>query len=273
MREPRTSLYILTYNSPEQVRSILRSFKIADQDFLDKPRKILIDNSTDLSTTPEYSRIAQEYNLEIIKKDNIGIASGRQFISDHFEESDSDYMIFFEDDMHLMNEVPERCKMGYKRYIPNLYQKSLAIMERDKLDFLKLSYSEFFGDNSLQWAFYNIPQELREKYFPDNPNLPEQFGDPHIVPRTVPKARRELDGLHYLIGDYHFCNWPLWFSRKGNYSLFQETRWRFPYEQTIMSWGFQLQKASKLECGVLELSPIHHERFEHYPGEDRVEVT
>ena len=273
MREPRTSLYILTYNSPDQVRSILSSFENSDRDFLDKPRKILIDNSTDLSTGPEYQKIAEKYNLEIIKKDNIGIASGRQFVAEHFQESDAEYYIFFEDDMHLISKTEERCGAGYKRYIPNLYQKSLAIMERDKLDFLKLTYSEFFGNNSFQWAWYNIPQDIREKFFSGNSTLPEQFGDPHIMPKTIPKARRQLDGLHYLIGDYHFCNWPLWFSKKGNFTLFLDTIWRYPYEQTIMSWGFQLQKASKLECGVLELSPIHHERFEHYPGEDRVEVT
>lgn len=40
-----------------------------------------------------------------------------------------------------------------------------------------------------------------------------------------------------------------------------------------MSMGFQLQKEGKLECGVLELSPIEHNRFEHYPAEDRREVT
>jgi len=269
----KTSLYILTYNSPDQVRSILQSFKDTDQDFLDLPRKILIDNSTDLSTSPEYAKIAEEYNFEIIKKDNVGIASGRQFVAEHFEESDSDYYIFFEDDMHLVPETPGLCRMEYNKYIPNLFKKSLAIMEKDGLDYLKISYSEFFGDNSFQWAWYNIPQDVREKFFPGNSTLPEQFGDPHVMPRTIPRARRELDGLHYLIGDYHFCNWPLLFSRKGNYTLFHETVYRYFYEQTAMSLSFSLQKEGKMQCGVLELSPIEHHRFDHYPAEDRREVT
>lgn len=269
----KTSLYILTYNSPDQVRTLLRSFEITDSDFISKPRKILIDNSTDLSTGPEYQKIAEQYGLEIIKKDNIGIASGRQFAAEHFDESDSDYYIFFEDDMGLMAPTSEKCRMGYHRYIDNLYQKSLDIMVRDNLDYLKLSFSEFFGDNSFQWAWYNLPQDKREEYYPGNSTLPEQFADPHIMPKTLYRARRKLDDLYYLVGDAHFCNWPLWFNRKGNYTLFLETVWRYPYENTMSSWAHQLQRAGRLECGVLELSPIEHERFDHYPAEDRREVT
>lgn len=269
----KTSLYILTYNSPKQVQSILSSFELCDPDWIEKPRLILVDNSTDLSTTAAYNAIAREYNMEIIKKNNIGIASGRQFVAEHFDESDSDYYIFFEDDFHLTDLTNQTCKNGYQRFIPGLYQKSLDILIKEDLDFLKLSYSEFFGDNAYQWAWYNIPQDVREKYFPGNTTLPEQFADPHIMPRTIPRSRREHNGLYYLLGDYHFCNWPLWFSKSGNYTLFLDTVWQYPYENTIMSQCFQLQKQGKMQCAVLELTPIEHNRFEHYPAEDRREVT
>lgn len=268
----KTSLYILSYNSPGQVKSILESFEKSDRNFLDKPRKILIDNSTDLSTTPEYLKICSDYNFEHIKKDNIGIASGRQYIAEHFDESDSDYMIFFEDDMHLVSRTEQLCRNGYPMYIDDLYINSLEIMEKEGFDYLKLTYSEFFGDNSRQWGWCNIPQEVREKYYPENNKLPEEH-NPDKIPLTLYTARRKYKDLYYLIGEPHFCNWPIWFSKKGNRTVFLDTIWRYPYEQTIMSWTFQEIKAGKLKCGVLELSPIHHERFDHYPAEDRREVT
>jgi hypothetical protein len=272
MEDLKTSLYILTYNSPDQVRSILKSFEKVDKNFLIKPRKILIDNSTDLSTAGEYFNICRQYDLEIIKKDNIGIASGRQFVAEHFDESDSDYYIFFEDDMHLNSEKTV-CRKGFNTYIDDLYEKSLSIIHSEHLDFLKLTYSEFFGDNSNQWAWYNIPQDVREKFFPNNHQLPEQFGDDHVMPKIIPTARKKYKDLVYLLGNYYFCNWPLWFSKKGNYTLFLDTVWRYPYEQTIMSQNFQLQMEGRMKCGVLELSPIHHERFDHYPAEERREVA
>jgi len=275
MRIPmKTSLYILSFNSPRQVRALLESFERVDRNFLDKPRKILIDNSTDLSTTPDYLKICSEYNIEHIKKDNIGIASGRQYVAEHFDESDSDYYIFFEDDMYLMDkkEKDTLCRMGYERYVDDLYNKTLEIMEKDGLDYLKLTYSEFFGDNSRQWGWCNIPQDIREKYFPENDRLPEEH-DPEKIPLTLYTARRKYKDLGYLIGQPHFCNWPIWFSREGNRTVFIETRWRYPYEQTIMSWAHQLQRQEKLMCGVLELSPIEHDRFDHYPGEERREVS
>ena len=273
MQDLKTSLYVLTYNSPDQVRSILKSFEQADRNFLDKPRKILIDNSTDLSTTGEYVKICKDYDFELIKKDNIGIATGRQFVANHFDESDSDYYLFFEDDMHLVPRTDELCRNGYRKYTDDLYNKMLHIAHSEQLDFLKLSYSEFFGDNGYQWAFYNIPQEVREKYFPENSKLPEQFNDTHDIPKIIPIARKRYKDLGYLLGDYHFCNWPLFFSREGNRKLFLETVYRYAYEQTQMSLNFSLQKEGKMKCGVLELSPIHHERFDHYSAEERREVS
>ena len=273
MQDLKTSLYVLTYNSPDQVRSILKSFEQTDRNFLNKPRKILIDNSTDLSTTGEYVNICKDYDFELIKKDNIGIATGRQFVANHFDESDSDYYLFFEDDFHLNPRGSETCKNGYSMYVDDLYNKSLEIMILENFDFLKLCYTEFFGDNSRQWAFYNIPQEVREKYFPDNNKLPEEFVGESILPKIIPVARKKYKDLGYLIGDYYFCNWVLWFNKEGNRKLFLETVYRYAYEQTQMSLNFSLQKEGRMKCGVLELSPIEHNRFDHYSAEERREVS
>ena len=57
-----------------------------DEDFLVKTEKYLLDNSSDLSTTEKYSEICKEFGFEHIKKDNLGICGGRQFIAEHAEE-------------------------------------------------------------------------------------------------------------------------------------------------------------------------------------------
>ena len=85
------------------------------------------------------------------------------------------------------------------------------------------------------------------------------------------KIIKNLGGISYLEGDVHYCNWPLWFSRKGNRKVFLDTKWSYPNEQTWMSNVFQMQKEGKIKCAVLALSPIFHNRFDFYADEDRKE--
>ena len=105
LSEIKTHLYILTYNFPEQLQALLESFEKADKNFLDKPIKFLLNNSTDRSTDEAYMKICEKYNFIEIKKNNIGICGGRQFIAEHFQDSDADYYIFFEDDMMLHEQI------------------------------------------------------------------------------------------------------------------------------------------------------------------------
>src|SRR5207253_200805 len=84
-------------------------------------------------------------------KNNIGICGGRQFIAEHFQNSDADYYIFFEDDMMLHENNNTFCKNGFRTYVPYLYDKTLEIMKRENYDFLKLNFTEFYGDNTQQW--------------------------------------------------------------------------------------------------------------------------
>ena len=250
----KTSLYVLSYNSPNQFDKVAESWK----DF-SVSRRILVDNSTDTSTYMKYNELCKKHGFEHIKKEtNIGICGGRQFVASHFNESDSEYYIFVEDDMNLCTDEE------------NLYYKSLSIMHMNRYDYLKLSFKEFYGDNETQWAWYNIPQEIRDEYFPDNNKLPE-VGFAENPPKIEPKQRKRFKGLIYLEGDYYYCNWPLWFSREGNRKVFLDTIWENPYEQTWMSNVFQLQMKGKIKAAVLDLSPINHERFEYYPAEDRIE--
>ena len=266
----KTSIYVLTFNSPNQFSTLVNSYMKVDSDFMSGTRKILIDNSTNKDTYAEYQKLCKEFGFEHIKKEgNVGICGGRQFVAEHFNESDSEYYIFLEDDMNL-NTNQDTCPAGYRTYTDDLYKKSLAIMHKERYDFLKLSYAEFFGTNEKQWAWYNIPQKIRARYFPDNPHLPKEFS-PDSMPKTESTNKKRYKDLYYLEGDYYYCNWPLWFSRQGNAKMFLNVRWAHPTEQTWMSYCFQQQKRGRIRSAVLELSPILHDRFDHYAGKDRKE--
>lgn len=271
VKDIKTSMYVLTYNSPKQFEKLMESYEEVDPDFLTTPRKILIDNSTNYETYDEYQIICKRYGFEHIKKEeNLGICGGRQLVAEHFNESDSEYYIFLEDDMNLNTNKEGTCSSGHNVYIKNLYEKSLSIIHKEEYDFLKLSYSEFYGTNDVQWAWYNVPQRIRDYFFPDKPNLPRE-GLTEEPPKLIPTNRKRHKDLHYLEGEYYYCNWPLWFSRKGNAKMFLETKWSYPNEQTWMSYCFQEQKRNRIKSAILELSPIFHHRFDFYPAEERKE--
>ena len=84
----KVGLYVITFNSPKQFRTLIDSMLAYDGDYILKTKKFLLDNSSDLSTTEEYLKICEEYGFEHIKKDNLGICGGRQWIAEHFEETD-----------------------------------------------------------------------------------------------------------------------------------------------------------------------------------------
>src|SRR5579872_3844659 len=134
----KTHLYVLTYNSPAQFEYLLKSFEKSDDNFLKKPMKFLLNNSTDRKTDQMYDLLCLKYGFEQIKKDNIGICRGRQFVAEHFDQSDADYYIFFEDDM-LLHVNEGSCQNGFRKYVTDLYNKTLNIMHKEKYDYLKLN--------------------------------------------------------------------------------------------------------------------------------------
>ena len=139
------------------------------------PQKFLLNNSTDESTYQKYDVLCQKYNFEQIKKNNIGICGGRQFIAEHFDQSDADYYIFFEDDMlfYESDNSNNFCQNGFRKWVPNLYNKTLNIIHQEKYDFLKINFTEVYGGNEIQWAWYNLPDNARRKYFPNKLQKPE----------------------------------------------------------------------------------------------------
>jgi hypothetical protein len=266
----KVGLYVLTFNSPNQFRTLIKSFESYDNDYLLKTKKYLLDNSTDLSTTEEYLKLCEEHGFEHIKKENLGICGGRQWIAEHFETTDLDYYLFFEDDMFFFPNEGSVCRNGFNRYVPNLYTKSLEIIKKENFDFLKLNYSEFYGDNGTQWSWYNVPQSVREEFWPEKPTLPHLGLDPN-APKTKFSSILSHKGLPYGSGEVYYCNWPQIVSRPGNKKMFLDTTWAHPFEQTWMSHMYQLAKKGELSSGLLLLTPTEHDRFEHYGGELRKE--
>jgi len=260
----KVGLYVITFNSPNQFRTLIKSMTEYDKDYLIKTKKFLLDNSSDLSTTEEYSEICKEFDFEHIKKDNLGICGGRQWIAEHFDTTDLDYYLFFEDDM-FFHPNQGICRNGFNRYVPNLYTKSLEVIKKENFDFLKLNYSEFYGDNGTQWAWYNVPQSVREQFWPGKNRLPVQGLDPN-APKTAYTSVLSHKGLPYAVGEVYYCNWPQLVSRPGNKKMFLDVTWAHPFEQTWMSHMYQLVKKEELYPGLLLLTPTEHDRFEHYDG-------
>ena len=267
----KTALYVITFNSPNQLMTLINSIEEYDMDFLSKTKKYILNNSTDRSTDDEYTKIADQYDFEIIwKNENLGITGGRQFISEHFETTELDYYFFFEDDMFFYNGNDKTCRNGFNRKVENFYIKSLEILHKENFDFLKLNFSEFYGDNSTQWSWYNVPQVFREQHWPNNKKLPEMGLDPN-APRTQFREIKSHKGVPYASGEIYLCNWPILFSKKGNYKCYLETKYASPFEQTLMSHNFQETIKGNLNPGLLLMTPTEHNRFEHYDSSLRKE--
>jgi len=267
----KNNLYILTFNSPVQFDSVAKSIRTYDATLYDKSRKILINNSTDESLFAEYDRLCSEYGFEEIHRENLGVSGGRQFAAEHFDGTDADFYMFFEDDMHFAEEKDGVvCRNGFMRRIDNFYTKLLKIIIKEKFDFLKFSFSEFFGENNVQWAWYNVPQEVRTKYWPHYDKLPQHGLDPN-APRVEFKNIEISDGIPYVTGDIYYSNWPQIVTREGNKKMFLDTTWAYPNEQTWMSHLYQMGKEDILRSAVLLASPIEHTRFDFYEGNLRKE--
>ena len=266
----KVGLYVITFNSPSQFETLIKSMLEYDKDFILKPTKFLLDNSTDLSTTPRYKELCEEYNFEHIKKDNIGIVGGRVFVAEHFDKTDLDVYFWFEDDMAFYPKNGEVCKNGFNRFVPNLYSKTLQIIKNENFDFLKLNYTEFYGDNGTQWSWYNLPQDKRTELFPEKPSLPVQGLDPN-APRTKFNSIKTFQGLSYINGEIFLCNWPILLTKNGNYKCYIKTKWAHPFENTLMSYCYQETVKGNINPGLLLLTPTEHYRYDHYDSSLRKE--
>jgi hypothetical protein len=261
--DEKIAVYVLTYNIPKQFELWVKSFKETFPNDFNNCTKYVINNSNDPNVDAEYKALFAQYGFKEYKFDNIGICGGRQFAADHFHDSPHSYMIFFEDDM-LFHNKEGKCKSGFTTYHPELFDKAVDILNNEKLDYLKLTFSEFYGDNHDNWAWYNVPLDKKDIYFPQRAD--------HVSPK---KVKIEYTGTHrgmpFAVGEYFYCNWPLLFSKEGNKKVFIDTKFEHKYEQTWMSFVMTLMREGKVKAGCLLASPINHHREIYYDGTKRRE--
>ena len=260
-----TALYFLTFNLPKQLEYCLESFSKAHPDVFHNCKKYLINNSTDTATAEDYEKIVIRYDIEEIRFDNIGICGARQFAAQHFEETNFEFMIFLEDDM-IFNDThyrPALCKSGFATYTDDLFYRCTNIIYENDLDYLKLSFSEFFGDNHKNWSWYNMGEEDRKQWLYEIHNNNQIYTKVHYT--------GTFRSLPYAVGEYHYCNWPIIFTRRGNRRVFLEKLYEHPYEQIWMAETQKRLRSGNVRAGVLLASPLRHDRKHHYNREQRKE--
>jgi hypothetical protein len=255
--------YINTFNSAKQLQMLMDSFEKYEPKILSDTKIVLINNTVPTEDNhaifEEYNSIITKYNMTEIKNGNMGICGARQWCAEHFDASSSDYMLFFEDDM-LLN-LNGYCKFGFKRQINNFLETIIEIISKENYDFLKVSFSEFYGNNSDQWSWHNLPKNLKEEY----------FGNISDKPKTQFSIIKSINGTPYAEGEIYYSNWPHIIGKEGNKKMFLDTKWAHPYEQTWMSHFYTLTKQNKLKPSILLASPILHNRKYHYNGSERKE--
>jgi hypothetical protein len=252
-------LYVNTFNSPDQLLMVLDSFTKNDTDFITETKKYLINNSTNDEYNKKYTDICAKYNFIEIKKGNIGICGSRQLAAEMFDEHKSQYMLFFEDDMLL--DYIGSCSFGFKKHNINLYKNIVLIMNEENYDFLKLSFSELYGNNGQQWSWHNVPAAKKTEY----------FGEAKNKPSTIFKHIKSKNGIPYADGEVYYSNWPHIINQEGNKKMFLDTKWKNPFEQTWMSHIYSLTKEKIVSPAILLSSPITHNRVHFYESSERKE--
>ena len=145
----------------------------------------------------------------------------------------------------------------------------MDIVWNENFDYLKWNFSEFFGDNTKQWAWHNVPAGVRASLFPENPV--KITSDHNMAPFQKFKNIKSYKSVPYATGEIYYCNWPQVVSREGNRKMFLETKWAHPFEQTWMSFIYQETIKGNINPSILLATPTEHDRFEFYPGSERRE--
>ncbi|MBX3134094.1 MAG: glycosyltransferase [Gemmatimonadaceae bacterium] len=267
--ERRISGYVVTFNAPDQLTRTLESWRAGFR----FEQLFILDHSTEDEAKAENRQVAERFGASILyhPKGNGGISGGRQFVAEHFDATDADYYVFIEDDM-LLNDAsaPPLCRSGFRSYVPELRDVVLHIMELEQYDALKLSFTEFYGTNNVQVAWYNVSDATRAAVWPEQPKLPRTGVDPD-GPSTRFETIRRVGDVSYADGEVYYCNWPQLVSRAGNRRLFLESPLPDPSEASWMADFFERTLRGEVRLAVLLASVITHDRFHHYAAGERRE--
>ncbi len=259
------TLYVLTYNTPKQFAYWCEAFVAAYPAVFEGCKKYVINNSDDGRTQVAYEILFEQYGFEVIKTyANTGICGGRFLAAQHFDQSPADYMVFFEDDMLMRKNTNKLCKAGFRTHHPQLFELCLDIMQHENLSYLKLCFTEVYGFNSQNWASIAFVDLVERK---------EYLGtdDMNVMPPTNIVYLNVADGLPYSVGNFHYCNWPMVFTKEGSRVVFLENISRFKHESAWMKEVFFSLREGKTKAGCLLASPILHHRKYTYRPQDRIE--
>lgn len=244
------SLYITSFNAPDQFSRMVQSLSDYDFNFICNTRKFLIDNSTD-NSYEKYHEICNTWGFEHLKFDNLGIMGSRLFAAKHFDLSSSSHYLYFEDDMILSKYG--KCKSGYLRWHTQILKTLLGIMDKEDFDFIKLNFTEVELSNKYDWV---LSIEKNPMSFAGNKKLIEANF----------KKKDSYLNLEYLEGGFCLNNWPMLMSKRGNWLCYIENKFTKMSEYEISRSIHPSILKGKIKSSVLLLSPVEHNRFQNYKG-------
>ena len=249
------ALFVLSFNAPAQFEAWLKRTAKVHPDLLQWSPRILIDNST--HPHDAYSELCKHWGFEHARYDNVGIAGARMEAARYVLQAGLGGMLFFEDDM-LFYDMPGRCRNGFALTVPGLIEMLPAIVTREGLDFLKLSFTEVMADHHINVAWYAATEAERARDYP-LANTPR-------ITRTG-----SYGGCSYLIGDVYYGHWPTLVTRRGLEMLFFTHPPEELTELAFVRRSQELLARHLLRSGVLLASPIEHCRVADYTMAERRE--
>ena len=104
---------------------------------------------------------------------------------------------------------PSQNKNGFVRYVPELFQKGIDILESQNLDYLKLSIIEFYGGLLSRLGIQKCARR-QERVILSREKMVTQI-----------KWKTKMDCWRFGLGwSFHVDNWPHIISKKGNYQMY-----------------------------------------------------
>lgn len=255
--------WFVSYNAPQQFERLLESIAAAEPHLLRTARRVLVNNATDATTFAHYDALCARHGIEQLREGNRGINGARIHAADLFHRGGRHAMFWFEDDMLLVGEEDAglTCTNGLSRHVHGIAAASLAILQREFADYVKLSFTEVFGAHHTQWGWHNLDAEARAHYFPGAID----------APRAAFGTIESVGHVPYAVGDAYYSNWPQLVDRRGTRRLFFDERREPCFEQYWMARSFELLRHGQLKAAVLLASPVNHLRTQDYARVERIE--